>query len=152
MTGNALLHQPAPDFRLINDNNQPRTLAELARANGTLLVFVYGSYCSTCVQTLISLSRATTDFDHHEIGLAIISLDEWAHSNTFKLGLHMDIPFDILADPDGAVHKAYGAYNQSFGAAFIRPDGTVAGTRYDDRYPGTRTLFRLMVEDSEASR
>lgn len=143
MTNTDLVGQPAPDFQLVNDNNEPRTLADLAGSNGTLLVFVYGSYCSTCVQTLISLARATENFTQQDIGLAVVSLDEWAHSQTFKLGLHRSITFDILADPDGAIHKAYNAYNNNFGAAFIRPDGTISETIYSDRYPGTRTLLRL---------
>ncbi|MEO0564955.1 MAG: redoxin domain-containing protein [Chloroflexota bacterium] len=136
--------QIAPTFELIADDQSQIHLTDLKNENGTLLIFVYGTYCPTCLHTYMRLAEDRKQFESSGVNIAVISLDKWHQSNVFKLSMGRKMPFPILSDEDGDIHKAYHTYNNSFTAVHITADGTVTSGIQANEYPGTKRVLSLL--------
>lgn len=144
MTHYDLLNKLAPTFILRDDTNQTRTLHTLMGEKGLLLVFVYGTYCPTCMETYMKLTKEHGNFQQRGINIAMVALDKWIISHTFKLSMKPQIPFTILSDEDGAIHKAYDMYTWKSGHVLINPAGVVLDMMRNNQYPGTANLLEMV--------
>jgi peroxiredoxin len=108
--------QPAPAFSLPDTNNEQVTLESL-RGNKTLLVFIPFPFTGVCTDELCELQENLGQLQ--ELGANVVAItcdtrfsnDEWARRE--------GIEYPVLSDywPHGETSKAYGVFNDTFGAA-----------------------------------
>jgi thioredoxin-dependent peroxiredoxin len=126
--------QPAPDFTLRSDADEPVTLSSL-RGRPVVLFFYPKDDTPGCTAQACGIRDAWADFQEagaHVLGISI--LDE-ASKARFKA--KHDLPFTLLADADHAVAEAYGVWveKRNYGKTYhgverttfvIGADGSVA--------------------------
>lgn len=98
---------PVPYFELPDETGHLWNSAGLMGETGLMVVFVRGTWCPQCVQTLYYLGKYSNTFKSHGLGVAIIAIDESRALNTFKLSAPVPIDFPLLADPDEAVRSQF---------------------------------------------
>lgn len=104
----------APAFTLPGTDGQDHALADLAGANGTLVMFI----CNHCPFVLSVLDRILRDArDLQDLGVGVVAIcsnDAEAYpadnfDNMTKMAKEKDFPFAYLQDADQTVARAYGA-------------------------------------------
>jgi peroxiredoxin len=144
-----LIQHPAPIFTLADDTNQLMSLDDLMGEQGLLMGFVYGTYCPTCLETYHRLALDGARFTALQVQVALASLDDWRTSQTFKRTMRHPLPFPILSDVDGMVHKQYNSYHNSATFVFIAPNGMVVSGIQENQYPGTRRLLDMCIDSGD---
>ena len=112
----AAVGQPAPDFKLRDQNNNEVSLADL-KGSKAVIAFIPFPHTSTCDSEACGLRDDYSSLSADGSKVVIIScharplLAHWAQEN--------NLPFPVLADfwPHGAVAQAYGCFHEQLGVA-----------------------------------
>lgn len=138
----------APDFTLKSTTGEEVTLSSFRGQSPVVLVFHPFSFTGICEAELCSIRDDYTPFEAAGTQVLVVSCDPapsqkmWADQQGWT--------FPVLSDfwPHGAVAKAYGAFNETVGAAnrvtvLIGSDGTIVD-RFDTpdlKTPRTRERY-----------
>jgi peroxiredoxin len=129
----------APDFSLVDQRGQSRTLASLMGPKGLMLVFHRSAdWCPYCKTQLAELQTRTAELAKNGIGLAAISYDSVAILADFSR--RHGITFPLLSDPGSATITRYGILNTTV------PESNKQ--TYGIPFPGTLMLNRQTVVTS----
>lgn len=103
---------PAPAWTLPDRDAKPIALADF-RGKAVLVVFYLGGGCASCMEQLNVFAPMTQQFKDAGISIVAISTETPGDlSKTFaKSKQDGRFPYPILADPEFAVFKAYGAFD-----------------------------------------
>lgn len=102
-----LVGNPLPHFETQDEEGKLRTPQNLMGKNGLLLVFVYGTWCAPCVQTIYSVGRTAQAYLNEGVNVAIVAVDDAPTLKNFKLTSPTPINYPLLADPEEELHKLY---------------------------------------------
>jgi peroxiredoxin len=108
---------PAPGFRLRDQNNQEVDLRDFHTRKAVLLVFYPLAFTGTCQGELGAVQQHLPDFQNDRVQVLTVSVDSpyahkiWADREGYT--------FPLLSDfwPHGAVASAYGVLNEAKGYA-----------------------------------
>ncbi|ABM14531.1 MULTISPECIES: peroxiredoxin [Mycolicibacterium] len=109
--------EPAPDFTLKDQNNQPVTLSGFRGAKNVLLVFFPLAFTGICQRELDEIRDRLGDFVNEETATLAISVGP---SPTHKVwATERGYTFPVLSDfwPHGEIARAYGVFNDASGFA-----------------------------------
>ena len=95
-----------PDFTLVDQKGQSRTLASLMGPKGLMLVFYRSAdWCPYCKTQLAELQTRAADLAKNGIGLAAVSYDSVPVLADFSK--RRGITFPLLSDPGSQTIKRY---------------------------------------------
>lgn len=138
--------QAAPAFSVMNDAKQRVELADLLRDQNLLLVFIHGTWCPHCVQTIYRLRRTNNIFASAGVGIAVLAIDAPEALHIFRQSAEPAIPFPLLADEDEAVHHAYDLPHLN--AYFVIDQAAVVRAVFPDKdhhsYPGHTAIIQAL--------
>lgn len=146
-----------PDFTLVDQKGQPRTLASLMGPKGLMLVFYRSAdWCPYCKTQLAELQTRTGDLAKSGIGLAAVSYDAVPILADFSK--RRGITFPLLSDPGSTTIKRYGILNttvpesnqQSYGIPFpgtfmLNAQGVVTSRFFEQAYQERSTVGSIMA-------
>jgi len=138
----AEIGQPAPDFTLPDQSNNPVSLSDL-KGSKAIIVFIPFPFTGVCEGEVCALRDDYSNLQNLGARVVVItttprpSVKAWSDQN--------NIPFLILSDfwPHGEVAKAYGAFNEANGAAWrysyiLDADGIVRAFVRSEQMPQAR--------------
>lgn len=138
----AEIGQPAPDFTLPDQSNNPVSLSDL-KGSKAIIVFIPFPFTGVCEGEVCALRDDYSNLQNLGARVVVItttprpSVKAWSDQN--------NIPFPILSDfwPHGEVAKAYGAFNEANGAAWrysyiLDADGIVRAFVRSEQMPQAR--------------
>lgn len=146
-----------PDFSLLDQKGQSRTLSSLMGPKGLMLVFYRSAdWCPYCKTQLAELQTRTADLAKNGIRLAAISYDAVPILADFSK--RRGITFPLLSDPGSATIKRYGILNttvpetnqQSYGIPFpgtfmVNTQGVVTSRFFEQAYQERSTVGSIMA-------
>jgi peroxiredoxin len=146
-----------PDFSLLDQKGQSRTLSSLMGPKGLMLVFYRSAdWCPYCKTQLAELQTRTADLAKNGIGLAAISYDAVPILASFSK--RRGITFPLLSDPGSATIRRYGIFNttvpdtnqQSYGIPFpgtfmLNTQGVVTSRFFEQAYQERSTVGSIMA-------
>ena len=146
-----------PDFTLLDQKGQSRTLASLMGPKGLMLVFFRSAdWCPYCKTQLAELQTRTSDLAKSGIGLAAISYDSVAILADFSR--RRGITFPLLSDPGSATIRRYGILNttvpesnqQTYGIPFpgtfmLNSQAVVTSRFFEQAYQERTTVGSIMT-------
>ncbi len=146
-----------PDFTLLDQKGQSRTLPSLMGPKGLMLVFYRSAdWCPYCKTQLAELQTRTVDLTKNGIGLAAISYDGVPILADFSK--RRGITFPLLSDPGSATIKRFGILNttvpetnqQSYGIPFpgtfmLNTQGVVTSRFFEQAYQERSTVGSIMA-------
>ena len=106
--------QEAPDFTLVNEDNEGVTLSKL-RGNPVVLVFYAFDFSGICAGELCEIRDTYQDWSGLGAHVYGISRDARFSHAAFKEQFHLS--HSLLADTKGVVAKAYATWNEDLWAA-----------------------------------
>jgi len=106
--------QDAPDFTLVNQDNEPVTLSDL-RGTPVVLVFYTFDFSGICTAELCEIRDSYSDWLGTGAHVFGISRDSRFAHTAFKQAENIQHP--LLADLKGEVARSYGTWNEGLGAA-----------------------------------
>ena len=147
-----------PDFTLLDQKGQSRTLASLMGPKGLMLVFYRSAdWCPYCKTQLAELQTRTADLAKSGIGLAAVSYDAVPILTDFSN--RRGVTFTLLSDPGSATIKRYGILNttvpetnqQSYGIPFpgtfmLNTQGVVTSRFFEQAYQERSTVGSIMAK------
>lgn len=101
------LESKAVDFTLPDHNSIPTSLESLIGTNGLLLGFIGDIWQPASVRRILWLQKNVGKFAMMGTSAALLVRD---HAHTlygFRSSSPLPVPFPLLSDLDGAVHKSY---------------------------------------------
>jgi len=102
-----LLNVVAPDFALSNHEHRRQSLENLMGAKGVMLGFIGDIWLPTSVRRIFWLQRNATKFALSGAPAALL-VRENAHTlYGFRMSSPLPVPFPLLADVNGDVHRLY---------------------------------------------
>lgn len=88
-----------PDFKLPDQNGEPRRLSDLVGNYPTVLIFSRGHYCPKDRRQLTNYARdLQPEFRVNYCSMITVSVDDQLNTNEMRIALAADWPF--LSDPD----------------------------------------------------
>jgi peroxiredoxin len=102
------LETRAQDFSLPDHNLDQYSLGDLIGRCGVLLGFIGDIWQPVSVRRILWLQRQVSKFAMMGTSIAVIVRDYPHILHGFHLSSPLPVPFPLLADADGAVHRAYG--------------------------------------------
>jgi len=121
---------PAPDFTLVDQHGEERSLAAELKQRPAILVFYPFAFSRICGGELRELQTALGEFEGRGVSLFAVSCDPM-----FSLRVYAeqeDFGFPLLSDfwPHGEIARAYGVFDEAKGCArrgsfLIGQDGVV---------------------------
>jgi peroxiredoxin len=146
-----------PEFTLLDQKGQSRTLASLMGPKGLMLVFYRSAdWCPYCKTQLAELQTRTGDLAKSGIGLAAVSYDAVPILANFSK--RRGITFPLLSDPGSITIKRYGILNttvpetnqQSYGIPFpgtfmVNAQGVVTSRFFEQAYQERSTVGSIMA-------
>lgn len=157
-----LLGKLAPDFRLLDDREQPHSLTEFSQSGPTVVVFYYGYGCSHCVAQLFAINDDIKHF--RELGANVVAISADTPQQTAeKFAKYGRFDFPTLSDPNNAVAQQFGTYTPAqkgkdedllHGTFVINRDGQVlwAETGLSPFTDNKTLLFLIAKEQSTRSK
>ena len=106
--------QEAPDFTLVNEDNEQVTLSEL-RGSPVVLVFYTFDFSGICTNELCEIRDDYSSWADAGATIFGISRDSRFSHAAFKQAENLS--HSLLADLKGEVAQAYGTWNEGLGAA-----------------------------------
>ena len=103
----------APDFTLLNQDNNPVRLYDLLKTKAVVLYFYPKDETMGCTAEACAFRDAYEDFQEAGAEVVGVSIDSVASHRKFASG--RNLPFILLADTESKVSKAYGADSSFFG-------------------------------------
>ena len=110
--------QKAPNFKLLNDKEEPITLKNFAGKN--LVIYFYPKDNTPgCTIESRGFSKLANKFKKLNTEILGVSKDSIASHKKFKE--KYKLPFDLLSDPEGTMCEAYGAWGEKslFGKKYL---------------------------------
>jgi peroxiredoxin len=101
------LNMTAQDFLLPDYNQQRHSLEGLMGGNGVLLGFIGDIWRPTSVRRILWLQRHVSKFALLGTPIALLVRDQPHTLFGFQMSSPLPVPFPLLADTDGSVHRAY---------------------------------------------
>jgi peroxiredoxin len=146
-----------PEFTLLDQKGQSRTLASLMGPKGLMLVFYRSAdWCPYCKTQLAELQTRTAALAKSGIGLAAVSY--FAVPILADFSKRRGITFPLLSDPGSATIKRYGILNTtvpesnqpSYGIPFpgtfmLNAQGVVTSRFFDQAYQERSTVGSIMA-------
>ncbi|SJN31121.1 Thiol peroxidase, Bcp-type [Microbacterium esteraromaticum] len=100
---------PAPDFALLNQDDKTVSLADL-RGQKVILYFYPAAMTPGCTTQACDFRDSIASLQGAGYTVVGVSRDEPAKLREFRE--RDGLPFDLLSDPDHAVHAAYGVWGE----------------------------------------
>jgi peroxiredoxin Q/BCP len=100
---------PAPDFTLTDQDGRSVSLADL-RGGGVILFFYPAAMTPGCTTEACDFRDSLAPLQAAGYTVLGISRDDAATLRRFRE--RDSLPYDLLSDPDHAVHDAYGAWGE----------------------------------------
>jgi len=137
----------APDFTTVNENGEKRTLADYD-GNKFVLYFYPRDNTPGCTTQACNLTENYSELQKHGIQVAGVSPD--SEAKHLKFIVKFNICFELFADEDKSVHKAYGVWGTKkfMGKVF---DGTHRTTfLIDEKGVVVEVIAKPQVKDHTA--
>lgn len=100
---------PAPDFTLPNQDDTPVSLADL-RGSKVVLYFYPAAMTPGCTTQACDFRDSIASLK--AAGYTVVGISRDAPDKLTKFRQRDSLPFDLLSDPDAAVHRAYGTWGE----------------------------------------
>jgi peroxiredoxin len=107
----------APAFTLRDQHGIQQSLASRAGARNVLLVFYPFAFTGVCSGEMLALQEHVADWDSRATDVLAVSCDPVPSLRAFSDRDGLEIPLLSDAWPHGAVSSAYGAFDDTLGAA-----------------------------------
>ncbi|WP_127472774.1 thioredoxin-dependent thiol peroxidase [Microbacterium sulfonylureivorans] len=144
---------PAPDFTLVDQDDRPVSLSTL-RGGSVILFFYPEAMTPGCTTEACDFRDSLAPLQAAGYTVLGISRDEPEKLRRFRE--RDGLTYDLLSDPDHAVHDAYGAWGEklNYGKTVvgvlrstfvIDPDGRVAHALYNVKATGHVARIRKLV-------
>lgn len=156
-----LVGEIAPDFTLVDHQNQPWTLHSQTARGPVVLVFYLGNSCNACLHNLYELSADRPRFRRWQAEVVAVSGDppESARRHFERFG---GLDLTVLADTERAAARAFGAWRECDGeepaqpmhATFVIERGGRVRWAYRGDLPFTDNLallYELATGDGEVA-
>ena len=101
--------KPAPDFSLVLDDGRTVSLKDF-RGKKVVLYFYPKDDTPGCTVEACAFRDTLPDVSSAGAVVLGVSRDDTASHRKFKEKYHLNFP--LLSDPDGTVHRAYGAWGK----------------------------------------
>ncbi len=148
-----LLNKPAPEFSLLDVDNQTQSLSALRGKGPAIVVFYYGYGCSHCVAQLFGLNDDLRYFQELGVPIMAISTDAQEHTAE-KYKEYGKFNFPVLSDPDNQVAGLYHTFfpatpdkgeDQLHGTFLVSAEGQVvwANTGHQPFIDNKSLLFQI---------
>lgn len=107
----------APDFTLMDQDNQEWTLSEFRGDRNVLVVFYPVAFSPICTGELCQLRDDLAEFQNSDVQVLVVSVDSGYALKAWSEQQHYDFP--LLSDfwPHGKVAQDYGVFNDEAGIA-----------------------------------
>lgn len=144
----------APDFTLVDQDGRDVTLATATGGEGAVLFFYPKAMTPGCTTEACDFRDSVTGLQAAGYRVFGISRDEPKTLRTFRE--RESLTYDLLSDPDHAVHAAYGAWGekQNYGKTItgvlrstfvIDADGKVEHALYNVKATGHVARVRALL-------
>ncbi|MDJ1112976.1 thioredoxin-dependent thiol peroxidase [Microbacterium dauci] len=145
--------QPAPDFTLVDQDGSSVALADL-RGTNVIAFFYPAAMTPGCTTEACDFRDSLAPLQAAGYTVVGISRDEPAKLTEFRE--RDGLTYDLLSDPDHAVHNAYGAWGEkmNYGKVVegvirstfvIDADGTIAHALYNVKATGHVDRIRTLL-------
>lgn len=105
--GRVLGGEAAPEFSLLNQNNERVELKQLLGNQALLIVFYPGDFTPVCTKQLCSYRDSLRDFKALGVNIVGISKNSPEEHAEFAKKYHFE--FDLLSDQNREIQRRYGA-------------------------------------------
>jgi peroxiredoxin len=149
--------QRIPEFKLVDQQGQPRTFDSIAGAKGAMLVFSRSiDWCPYCKTQVLELQTRVDELRKQGLGIAVITYDAQPLHADFARRRGITLP--LLADPGSATIRSFGILNttveqgsQNFGIPFpgtflVDRNGVVTARFFEDAYQERNTVANIMLK------
>ena len=112
----ATVGQPAPDFKLKDQNNQDVSLDSL-KGHKALVVFIPNPFTGLCDGEACALRDDAADLD--KLDAKVVVITTFPRPANAQWSKELGIQFPVLSDfwPHGAIAQQYGAFHEGVGVA-----------------------------------
>lgn len=144
---------PAPDFTLVDQDERPVALADL-RGGGVVLFFYPAAMTPGCTTEACDFRDSLAPLQAAGYTVLGVSRDDPATLRAFRQ--RDGLTYDLLSDPDHAVHEAYGAWGEkmNYGTLVegvirstfvVDADGRIAHAMYNVKATGHVARVRALL-------
>lgn len=154
----------APDFTLVDQDERPVSLRELRGVDATgesgggrsvILFFYPAAMTPGCTKEACDFRDSLAPLQ--EAGYAVVGISRDAPAKLRAFRERDGLTYDLLSDPDHAVHEAYGAWGEksNYGKTVVGvirstivvdPSGTVTHALYNVKATGHVARLRALLE------
>lgn len=110
--------QKLPDFSLYNAHEEFRSLADVRGEKGTVIAFVHGAFCPSCMPQLQRLNQLVPVLKSKGINLVCVSHDSISTILAFQLSTEPALEYTMLQDSTPTLAKAYGIEHEFYGSPY----------------------------------
>ncbi len=97
----------APDFELVDQHGETRTLSKLLQESGDLIVYFYPiDFSPVCTAETCAFRDNYEGLD--ALGIQIIGISPQGHATHKQFADQFNVPFPLLADPKKTAIRAFG--------------------------------------------
>ncbi len=109
-------------------------LESLAEKGPLLLIFYRGGWCPYCNFQIRAMAAAYKDFQARGVEVVMVSVDEVSESA--KTSTAFELPFPVLSDVSGEMHKAFRVYkkDKAVPSIYVLDEGKVRFSHIDEDY------------------
>ena len=105
-----VIGKPAPDFTLPSSTGESVSLKSFKNKKTVVLYFYPKDDTPGCTKEACGFRDLTADFE--KVGAVILGVSNDPADSHAKFREKFKLPFELLADEDASVSKAYGVYKQ----------------------------------------
>jgi peroxiredoxin Q/BCP len=105
-----VIGKPAPDFTLPSSSGETVSLKSFKNKKTVVLYFYPKDDTPGCTKEACGFRDLTAEFE--KVGAVILGISNDPVESHVKFRDKFKLPFELLADEDAAVSKAYGVYKQ----------------------------------------
>ena len=105
-----VIGKPAPDFTLPSSSGESVTLKSFKNKKTVVLYFYPKDDTPGCTKEACGFRDLTAEFE--KVGAVILGVSNDPVESHVKFREKFKLPFELLADEDAAVSKAFGVYKQ----------------------------------------
>lgn len=105
-----VIGKPAPDFKLMSTSGEEVSLRQFKSKKTVVLYFYSKDETPGCTKEACGFRDLSAEFEKH--GVVILGISNDGIESHQKFREKHKLPFDLLADEDAAVSKAFGVYKQ----------------------------------------
>lgn len=102
-----LLNFQVPDFSLPDHENNPHNLSKLMGTTGLLMGFIGDIWQPVSVRRILWLQRQVSKLNLMGVPITLLVRDHPHTLYGFRMSSPLPVPFPLLADADGQIHRAY---------------------------------------------